>query len=464
MTEKKDSNQTWGGRFEEGMDPRVDRLNASVPFDQRLGLQDIAVNKAHGRMLNKIGLIGDDEWPALEKGLDAIAETIKTGDFDWKESLEDVHMNIEAVLTEACGPSGAKIHSARSRNDQVAADFRLFVLEAEGKVLDRLLDLRHALVDLARGNIDVILPGYTHVQRAQPVRLSLHLLAYAQMFGRDADRLADARKRADFSPLGAAALAGTTFPIDQAMTAAELGFGAVCDNAMDAVADRDFALDFLYGCAVLACHMSRLAEELVFWSSQEFGFIELADAFTTGSSIMPQKKNPDMAELIRGKTGRVYGNLVNLLTVLKGLPMTYNKDLQEDKEPVFDTFDTVMLVLDVLPDMLRTMTVKAEAMRAACLDGFLEATDLADYLANKGLPFRQAHHQVGALVKYCLDRGQRIVEVDLDELKKICPLVEADVFDYLALEKVVDRRKSIGGPAREEVLRQIDKLAGELEG
>ena len=463
MSDKTNQTKLWGGRFAQGTDPRVDRLQASIGFDQRMAGEDIAVNLAHGRMLNRIGLLKDEEWEHIREGLERIRARVEAGKLEFQTELEDVHMNIEAALTELIGPVGAKIHTARSRNDQVAADFRLFVRNACDRLRERLLALRRVLVDLAGDNLDTILPGYTHLQRAQPVRLALHLLAYDQMVKRDLARFARARDAANQNPLGAAALAGTTFEVDREMTAEELGFDSVMENSMDAVADRDFVLDFMHAASVLMIHLSRLAEELILWSSQEYGFIELADAFTTGSSIMPQKKNPDVAELIRGKTGRVVGHHMSLLTTLKGLPMTYNKDLQEDKEPLFDVLDTLDLILDVLPDMLLSMIVNRERMRAACGRGFLEATDLADWLAAHGVPFREAHHQVGSLVKYCVAQGKSLTGLSLEEIKAHCPKAEGEVIPYLDLEKVVDRRTSQGGTARSEVEKLLAKAKREVE-
>ncbi len=462
MADEPKQTKLWGGRFAEGTDPRVDRLNASISFDQRLAREDIAVNLAHGRMLNKIGLLQDREWAAIKAGLERIREKVEAGEFLFLTEHEDVHMNIEAALTADIGPMGAKIHTARSRNDQVAADFRLFVRNAVDRVCKGLFSLRRALVKLADENLDTILPGYTHLQRAQPVRLALHLLAYDEMVKRDLARFGRARDAANRNPLGAAALAGTTFEVDREMTTRELGFEGVIENSMDAVADRDFVLDFMHAASVLMIHLSRMAEELILWSTQEYGFIELADTFTTGSSIMPQKKNPDVAELIRGKTGRVVGHQMSLLTTLKGLPLAYNKDLQEDKEPLFDVVDTLELILDALPDMLLTMTVNRERMRAACARGFLEATDLADWLAAHGVPFREAHHQVGGLVKYCVAQGKALTQLRLEEIKAYCPKAQEEVLDYLDLEKVVDRRTSRGGTARSEVEKLIEKAENEL--
>lgn len=452
----------WSGRFAEEQDPRVDALNASIGFDQRLALEDIAGNLAHSRMLHRIGVLSREDLDHVEQGLAGIRAEVEAGDFEFREDLEDIHMNIEAALTAKIGPAGGRIHTGRSRNDQVAVDFRLHLRRGIDDVTANLDSLRAAFVSMAGDHLDVILPGYTHLQRAQPVRLGFHWLAYYQMISRDRDRFTEARRRLNRSPLGGAALAGTTFGLDREMTAAELGFDGVMPNAMDAVADRDFALDFLYASAVLGVHLSRLAEELILWSSQEYGFIELADTFCTGSSIMPQKKNPDIAELTRGKSGRVIGNLVALLTVLKGLPMAYNKDLQEDKEPVFDSLDTVLALTGILPDMLVSMKVNSDRMRAACADGFLEATDLADWLVGKGVPFREAHHQAGAVVKHCIGKGSRIGELSLKEMQTLVPLAEAGLFDHLTLESLVDRRSSQGGPARSQVEMQIAAAREEL--
>ncbi len=458
------ADQALGGRFAKETDPRVDSINASIGFDKRMALEDIAVNLAHGRMLEKIGLLSSEEWAKIEAGLQRIRERIESGRFEFLIEHEDVHMNIEAALTAEVGPEGAKIHTARSRNDQVAADFRLFVRNGIDRVVKGLLSLRRALVKLAEDNLDTILPGYTHLQRAQPVRLALHLLAYDEMIKRDLTRFNEARTRTNQNPLGAAALAGTTFAVDREMTARELGFDRVIENSMDAVADRDFALDFMHAGSVLMVHLSRMAEELILWSTQEFGFIELADTFTTGSSIMPQKKNPDVAELIRGKTGRVFGHQMSLLTTLKGLPLAYNKDLQEDKEPLFDVLDTLEAILDVLPDMLLSMTVNRERMRAACARGYLEATDLADWLAARGVPFREAHRQVGGLVKYCVQADKALTGLSLEEIREHCPEADEGVLDYLDLEKVVDRRTSQGGTARSEVQKLIRKAQAEIKG
>lgn len=456
------SKRMWSGRFTDGQDPRVDEINASIGFDRRLAREDVAGNLAHARMLAKIGVLTAEELASVETGLNELLAEIESGQFRFREDLEDVHMNIEAALTAKIGPVGAKIHTGRSRNDQVALDLRLHLRSEVDRLIGLINRLRTALLDLAEANVEVILPGYTHLQRAQPVSLAFHLMAYFHMFSRDAQRFSQARERINLSPLGGAALAGTTFDLDREMTAAELGMAGVMPNAMDAVADRDFVLDVLYAASVTMIHLSRLAEELILWSSQEFGFIELADAYCTGSSIMPQKKNPDVAELTRGKSGRVVGHLMGLLMTLKGLPMAYNKDLQEDKEGVFDAIDTLAQLVDIVPDMLTTMTVRADRMRAACSDGFLEATDLADWLAGRGLPFREAHHQAGAVVAFCLAEGKRIGELSLEEIKRFCPLAEADLFEQLKLENLVDRRVSPGGTARREVRRQLDRARAEM--
>ncbi len=453
----------WAGRFEGRTDPRVDEFTGSVAFDWRLALEDVAVNRAHGRMLNKIGLLSDDESREIQQGLDDIEAEIKDGRFHFRAELEDVHMNIEAALIEKLGPVGAKIHTARSRNDQVAADLRLYLRAGVDQVLGGLLNLRRALLAKAQGHVATFLPGYTHLQRAQPIRLAHHFLAYDQMLKRDQERFTQARARINQSPLGAAALAGTSFPVDREMVAQELGFEGLAANSVDAASDRDFVLDFLYAAATLMVHLSRLAEELVLWSSQEFGFVELADEFATGSSIMPQKKNPDVAELIRAKSGRVCGHLTAMLIVLKGLPLAYNKDLQEDKEPVFDTLETLKHILGLLPDVIASLAVKSERMLAACHEGFLEATDLADWLASRGVPFREAHRQVGELVKYCQAEGKRLGDLDLKEMIRFCPAAEAEIFEHLDLAKMVDRRTSLGGTSEPEVRRALARAAEELK-
>ncbi len=448
----------WGGRFQEATDALVERVNASVRFDRAMADEDIAGSLAHAAMLAEQGVLGADDASAIREGLQAIREEIRAGTFVWREELEDVHMNIERALTERIGPAGGRLHTARSRNDQVATDFRLY-LRRRQRTLERLLhDLRTVLAALAEQHLDVIMPGYTHLQVAQPVRLSHHLLAYAEMFGRDQGRLRDARARTNVSPLGAGALAGTGFPIDRERTARDLGFDAASPNSLDAVSDRDFALETLSALAVLMMHLSRLSEELILWSSQEFGFLTLPDSHTTGSSIMPQKKNPDVCELVRGKTGRVYGALMGLLTVMKGLPLAYNKDMQEDKEGVMDAADTAEDALRLYLDMLPRIDVHGGRMRAAASRAFSNATDLADYLVRKGLPFRDAHRVVGELVRQALEAGTNLEGLPLETLRRADPHIDDDVYGVLVLESVVDARTSYGGTARREVERQLERL------
>ncbi len=453
----------WGGRFSEPTDALVQRVNASVGFDRALAEEDIAGSLAHAAMLADRGILSADDADAIRAGLEAIGEDIRTGAFAWREDLEDVHMNIEWALTERIGPAGGRLHTARSRNDQVATDFRLYLRRRQHN-LERLLHaLRATLADLAERHIDVIMPGYTHLQVAQPVRLAHHLLAYAEMLGRDQGRLRDARVRMNESPLGAGALAGTGFPIDRQGTARALGFDAPSANSLDAVSDRDFALETLSALAVLMMHLSRLSEELILWSSQEFGFATLPDSHTTGSSIMPQKKNPDVCELVRGKTGRVYGALMGLLTVMKGLPLAYNKDLQEDKEGVIDAADTAEDALRLYLDMLPRVAFHADRMRSAAANAFSNATDLADYLVRKGLPFREAHHVVGELVRRALDAGLTLEQLPLETLRAASDRIEPDVYPALALENVVDARQSYGGTARSQVEHQIARLRQALQ-
>ena len=455
---RSDDTRMWGGRFQEATDTLVQRVNASVRFDRAMAEEDIAGSLAHAAMLADRGILGDDDARAIREGLKAILEEIRAGTFIWREELEDVHMNIERALTERIGPAGGRLHTARSRNDQVATDFRLYLRRRQRTLEGLLHALRSELAALAERHLDVIMPGYTHLQVAQPVRLSHHLLAYAEMFGRDQGRLRDARARTNVSPLGAGALAGTGFPIDRERTAHDLGFDAPSANSLDAVSDRDFALETLSALAVLMMHLSRLSEELILWSSQEFGFVTLPDSHTTGSSIMPQKKNPDVCELVRGKTGRVYGALMGLLTVMKGLPLAYNKDMQEDKEGVMDAADTAEDALRLYLAMLPRITVHADRMREAAARGFSNATDLADYLVRKGLPFREAHRVVGELVQRALEAGTGLEALPLDTLRRGDPRIDEDVYRVLALESVVDARASYGGTARSEVERQLERL------
>jgi len=429
----------------------VEAFTASVHFDARLYREDIAGSRAHARMLARQGIISQAECDAITAGLDAIEAEIEAGTFQFRPELEDVHMNIEAALVERIGDAGKKLHTARSRNDQVALDLRLYLRRRCDEIAGHLLDLQRALVRQAEANLGRIMPGYTHLQRAQPVLISHHLLAYVEMFERDRGRITDCRRRLNQSPLGAAALAGTGLPIDRHAVAAELGFDGVTANSMDSVADRDFALEFLASCAIIQVHLSRLAEELVLWASTEFGFIELADAYCTGSSIMPQKKNPDIPELIRGKSGRVIGNLVSLLTTVKGLPLTYNRDLQEDKEPVFDSADTVAASLAITAELLDHLRFNHKRIEAAVTAGFMTATDLADYLVGKGIPFREAHGVVGRAVAHCLERGCDLADLSLAELQRFSPVIEEDVFAVLTPAGSANSRISTGGTGLEAV-------------
>ena len=442
-----DQQQIWGGRFAEPTDAFVARLNASVDFDRRLYREDIAGSRAHAAMLGAQGILSAEDAAAIDAGLTKVQAEIEAGTFVWQTALEDVHMNIEQRLTAHVGEAGKRLHTGRSRNDQVATDLRLWLLRCVDEtlpVLDRLTD---ALLTLAERDGAAILPGYTHLQRAQPILLAHHLLAYVEMFERDRGRLVDCRRRAAECPLGAAALAGTPFPLDRQMTAAALGFARPMANSLDAVADRDFAVEFTAAASLAMVHLSRLSEELVIWSSQEFGFVELGDAFATGSSIMPQKKNPDIPELVRGKTGRVFGDLVALLTVLKGLPLAYNKDLQEDKEALFDAADTLRDCLEATARLLPSLTVRVERMRAACDAGFVTATDVADHLARRGVPFREAHHVVGRLVAWCIAERRTLPSLTVDEFRSFHADFGDDITEAVTVEASVAARTSEGGTA-----------------
>jgi argininosuccinate lyase len=406
-------------------------------------------------MLAKQGVIAETDADAIEAGLSEIYREIKSGEFEWRIEDEDVHMSIERVLTERIGPAGARLHTGRSRNDQVATDTRLFAKRAAADLARAIIDVRRVLTDLAEAHLGVVLPGYTHLQKAQPVLLSHHFLAYAQMLSRDLTRVRHAYEAADVLPLGSAALAGTTYPLDREYVAARLGFSAVSENSMDAVSDRDFLLDLTYACAVCQIHLSRLAEELILWSTDEFGFIQMDDEYSTGSSIMPQKKNPDFAELVRGKTGRVLGDLQSLLVTLKGLPLAYNKDMQEDKEPAFDAIDTLATSLRAISGMLATMRVNSEAMRAGALSGFMAATDVADYLVGKGMPFRQAHEVVGRLVLSCEREGRTLQDLTAEEFAAHAEQFGPDVLDAVDIDKVVSRRTTAGGTGHDAVRNQL---------
>jgi len=452
----------WGGRFEKETDPLVDRFQASLPFDRRLFRHDIRGSQAHARMLARVGLLTEEEAAAIVEGLAAVEEDIAAGRADLRLEDEDIHTNIERLLYAKVGPLAGKLHTGRSRNDQVATAMRLYLKDETAAVAGLLRALIGTLLDLAEEHADTLMPGYTHLQRAQPVTLGHHLLAYASMFRRDLDRLADCCRRTDVLPLGSGALAGTALPLDREFVARELGFGAVSTNSLDAVADRDFCVEFVAAAALIMVHLSRLAEEIVLWSTAEFGFVELDDAFATGSSMMPQKKNPDLAELIRAKTGRVCGDLQTLLMVLKGLPLAYNKDLQEDKEALFDALDTVKACLAVCRPMLATMKVRTARLSAAAADPWLCATDLADYLVRKGLPFREAHRVVGELVRFCLEQGRNPAALPLEEYRRFNPLFDEDVYRVWDARACVAARRLTGGPAPERVRAEIVRLRAEL--
>jgi argininosuccinate lyase len=455
--------KVWGGRFREGMDEVLERFNASLPFDRRLYAQDIEGSKAHCRMLAKQGIITEDEASRMMEALSEIRREIERGDLSFHLAYEDIHTLVEKRLVEKVGPLGEKLHTGRSRNDQVALDARMYVRDAVGRVISLIGEMQDALVGLAEKNRDVIVPGYTHLQRAQPVLLAHHLLAYYEMLKRDRDRFQESMKRVNVLPLGSAALAGSTFNLDREMVAKELGFETVSSNSMDAVSDRDFILEFLFDSSVLMMHLSRLSEELVLWSTKEFGFVNLPDGFCTGSSIMPQKKNPDLPELVRGKTGRVYGHLMALLTTMKGLPLSYNKDMQEDKEGLFDVVDTVGPCLVVMSRLLRHVSFNKEVMRKAVDEGYLVATDLADYLVTKGITFRQAHEVVGKMVLYALDQNKELGQLALKEMRKFSQKINKDVYDWLDPVSCIDRRNLVGGTGRNAVKDALAKARKEMK-
>jgi argininosuccinate lyase len=447
----------WKGRFQQSTAKLLSQYSESISFDWRLHPYDIRGSVAHSKALLAAGILNAGEQAAIESGLLAIGADIESGAFCFDPALEDIHMNIEAELTRRIGPAGAKLHTARSRNDQVALDLRLFLRAETDAIAGLVRALQASLAGLASANIDVIIPGYTHLQRAQPVYFAHHLLAYVEMLDRDAQRLADLRKRIDVMPLGSGAIAGSTIVLDRALIARELGFPAITQNSMDAVSDRDFACELLAAIAIAGMHLSRLSEDLILWASSEFGFIVISDAFSTGSSLMPQKKNPDVAELTRGKTGRLYGNLLSLLTTLKGLPLTYNRDMQEDKEPVFDSIDTIKAALEVNAAMLSEIKVNASRAAAAVSDPMLLATDLADYLVRAGLPFRQAHEVIGKLVAHCIEKGRTFPQLDLPTFQSFSPLFAADVFNVLDLRRALDARQAPGAPSLANVQAQLDR-------
>jgi argininosuccinate lyase len=457
-----DAKKPWGGRFQGSADKFAMRFGASLPVDRRMWAEDIRGSVAHARMLAVQGIISAQDAADIERGLGEIGEEIAAGTFAFDVADEDIHMAVERALTARIGAAGGRLHTARSRNDQVALDARLYARAATVRLAGGATTLRATLLRLADAHLGVVMPGYTHMQKAQPVLFSHHLLAYFWMLGRDVTRLRAAYESADVMPLGSAALAGTTFPIDRAAVAAELGFRAVSSNSMDSVSDRDFLLDLTYACAVTMVHLSRLAEELVLWSTEEFGFITLDDAWSTGSSIMPQKKNPDFAELVRGRTGRVVGDLTSLLVTLKGLPLAYNKDMQEDKAPAFDAIDTAADCLRAADGMLSTMRVNADAMRAGALGGFMAATDLADHLASRGVPFREAHEVVGKLVLACEHRGCTLQDLTLDDLRAASPAFGPDALEAADIDRIVSRRNSEGGTGHEAVRAQMTRAHAAL--
>ncbi|MBY5004901.1 argininosuccinate lyase [Streptococcus suis] len=457
-----EAKKLWGGRFEASLEEWVEEFGASIRFDQKLAKYDIQGSLAHVKMLGATGIINQEEAQAIQTGLEELLEEHEAGKLVFDIRNEDIHMNIESLLTEKIGSVAGKLHTARSRNDQVATDMHLYLKDTLFQVVDKLANLRQILVDLAQEHVETIMPGYTHLQHAQPISFAQHLLAYYNMFSRDSERFVFNMQHTDVSPLGAAALAGTTFPIDRQMTSDLMGFAKPYSNSLDAVSDRDFILEFLSNASILMMHMSRLCEEIINWCSHEYQFVTLSDTFSTGSSIMPQKKNPDMAELIRGKTGRVYGNLVGLLTVMKSLPLAYNKDLQEDKEGMFDSAETILVSIDILAGMLQSMTVHKERMAQSTEKDFSNATELADYLASKGLPFRQAHEIVGKLVLECSKAGYYLQDVTLERYQELSPVIEPNIYTALESETAVSRRNSLGGTGFESIRQQIQQAKAQI--
>jgi len=452
----------WSGRFQQSTAKLLSQYSESISFDWRLYPYDIQGSIAHSKALLAAGILTSEEQAAIESGLLDIRAAIESGAFKFDPALEDVHMNIEAELTRRIGPAGAKLHTARSRNDQVALDIRLFLRAETDAITACVRTLQRSLVQLGSDNVEVIIPGYTHLQRAQPVFFAHHLLAYVEMFDRDGERLADLRKRIEVMPLGSGAIAGSSILLDRALVARELGFPAITQNSMDAVSDRDFACELLSAIAIAGMHLSRLSEDIILWASAEFGFITLSDSFSTGSSLMPQKKNPDVAELTRGKTGRLYGNLFSLLTTLKGLPLTYNRDMQEDKEPLFDSIDTIKAALEINAAMLAETKVNAERAAEAVRDPMLLATDLADYLVRAGIPFRQAHEIIGKLVAHCLQTGRGFPELDLATYQTYCAAFRQDVFEVLDLRRALEARQAPGAPSALNVRGQLERWRGKL--
>jgi len=456
-SDNENTNLLWGGRFSESTDEFVQAFTASVTFDQRMAQQDINCSRAHAQMLGKVGVLTDEDVANILQGLDDISQEISNGEFPWSVELEDVHMNIEARLTDRIGDAGKRLHTGRSRNDQVATDIRLYLRDAIDALIAEAHRLQHGMLDLAERHVDVIMPGFTHLQTAQPVTFGHHVMAWFEMITRDIDRLHDCNKRVNVMPLGAAALAGTTYPIDREYSRELLDFASVAQNSLDAVSDRDFAIEFCAVAGIAMTHLSRISEELVLWSSAQFDFIDLPDRFCTGSSIMPQKKNPDVPELVRGKTGRVNGHLISLLTLMKSQPLAYNKDNQEDKEPLFDTIDTLMGCLRAFADMIPAIEPKKDNMRDAALKGFATATDLADYLVKRGMPFRDSHEVVGKAVAYGIAQSKDLSELSLDQLRTFSESIDEDVFSVLTLEGSVAARNHVGGTAPRQVVAAIKR-------
>ena len=446
----------WAGRFEKATDKEVNDYNSSLPFDCKMYSQDIEGSIAHSQMLAKQGVISEKDAEDIKNGLLSIKEDIESGKLTFDSDAEDIHMFIEEELTNRIGDAGKRLHTGRSRNDQVALDQRLYMVDEAGEIIELLDNLLDTLVDIAKANTETYMPGYTHLQRAQPITYAHYLSAYIEMFKRDIDRINAAKDRANISPLGSGALAGTTYPLDREFVAEQLGMNGVTLCSLDGVADRDFAIEFASACSILMMHFSRMSEEIILYASQEFKFYELDDAYSTGSSMMPQKKNPDVAELTRGKTGRVYGDLISLLVIMKGLPLTYNKDMQEVQEAMFDCIETIKAVLPPFTGMIKTMTIRKDNMEAAALGGFTNATDLADYLVKKGLPFRETHAISGKLVHYCIENGISLLDVSLDKLKEFSPAFEEDVYDAISLKTCVEGRSLIGGPAPATVKKYLD--------
>lgn len=446
----------WSGRFEKNTSELVDAFQNSIKFDWRMYKQDIKGSIAHARMLGHKGIISKEDADLIIKGLSEILNEIEAGKIEFKESAEDVHMNIESLLIEKIGEVGKRLHTGRSRNDQVALDLRMYLKEEIDEIIMLIRKLCALLLSKAEENLDVIMPGYTHMQRAQPITLAHHIMAYFHMFTRDLERFYDCYKRTDIMPLGSGALAGTTYDLDREMVAKELGFSKITQNSLDAVADRDFVIEFISCCSILMMHLSRFCEELILWNSHEFGYIELDDSMATGSSIMPQKKNPDVAELIRGKTGRVYGDLMTVLTVMKALPMAYNKDMQEDKEAVFDAADTVKDCIRIFIPMFETIIFNREKIMEKLKGGFLNATDAADYLVKKGVPFRDAHEIIGMMVNYCIKHNKALDDLTMEEFKNFNPNFSEDIYDFIDIKNCVMRRKTIGGTSPENVLKDIE--------